>query len=75
MIDEDNIEFCIPENFLEKLYELTGSADKYKGFLIIHCNEKGNSVIINKSESSVIEMGLRKTMELYLKQSDKNTTK
>lgn len=63
---EDNTEFAIPENFLDKLYELTGSANKYKGFILVYSNEKGTPIIFNKCEAPLIEMGLTKTLESYL---------
>lgn len=69
---DDNMEFAIPENFLDKLYELTGSADKYKGFLLVYSNEKGNPIIFNKCESHLIEMGLIKTIESYLEEPKTN---
>jgi hypothetical protein len=65
-MSNDDIEFSIPENFLDKLYELTGSADKYKGFVLVYSNEKGYPIIHNKCESHLIEMGLIKTIESYL---------
>ena len=65
-MSNDDIEFSIPENFLDKLYELTGSADKYKGFILVYSNEKGYPIIFNKCESHLIEMGLIKTLESYL---------
>ena len=73
MNTDDNIEFSIPENFLDKLYELTGSVDKYKGFVLVYSNEKGNPIIFNKSESHIVEMGLIKTLETYLQKIEDNT--
>jgi len=69
---DDNMEFAIPQNFLDKLYELTGSADKYKGFLLVYSNEKGNPIIFNKCKSHLIEMGLIKTIESYLEEPKTN---
>tara|TARA_B110000285_G_C14796245_1_gene455335 strand:+ start:96 stop:314 length:219 start_codon:yes stop_codon:yes gene_type:complete len=70
MSNEDNIEFAIPDNFLDKLYELTGSVEKYKGFLLVYSNEKGNPIIFNKCESHLVEMGLIKTLETYLEKTE-----
>lgn len=66
----DNIEFAIPENFLDKLYELTGSVERYKGFILVYSNEKGNPIIFNKCESHLVEMGLIKTLEGYLEKTE-----
>ena len=70
MSNEDNVEFAIPDNFLDKLYELTGSVEKYKGFVLIYSNEKGNPIIFNKCESHLVEMGLIKTLETYLEKTE-----
>tara|TARA_R110000803_G_scaffold180788_1_gene243204 strand:- start:7 stop:225 length:219 start_codon:yes stop_codon:yes gene_type:complete len=70
MSNNDNIEFAIPDNFLDKLYELTGSVEKYKGFVLIYSNEKGNPIIFNKCESHLVEMGLIKTLETYLEKTE-----
>jgi len=67
---DENTEFAIPDNFLDKLYELTGSADKYKGFLLVYSNEKGFPIIFNKCESHLVEMGLVKTLETYLEKAE-----
>lgn len=71
-MNEKDIEFCIPQSFLDKLYEFTGSTDKYKGFIIAYCNEKGLPTIYNEAESAVVEMGLRKALETYLSQISQN---
>ena len=70
MSNDDNIEFAIPDNFLDKLYELTGSVEKYKGFLLVYSNEIGNPIIFNKCESHLVEMGLIKTLETYLEKTE-----
>ena len=70
MSNNDNIEFAIPDNFLDKLYELTGSVEKYKVFVLIYSNEKGNPIIFNKCESHLVEMGLIKTLETYLEKTE-----
>jgi hypothetical protein len=67
--------FVIPENFLDKLYEFTGSADKYKGLILVHCDEKGRPIIFNNCESQIIESGLMKAMSSYLKRYDNIQTK
>jgi len=63
--DEDT-EFLIPDNFLDKIYEFSGSADKNKGFILAVCNEKGDPNIYSRHESSVIEMGIIKAVKDYV---------
>ena len=46
--EEEALEFSIPENFIEQLYELSGSADKYKGIILALCSERGEPTIIFK---------------------------
>jgi hypothetical protein len=74
MKKEDSL-FVIPENLLDKLYELTGAADKYKGILLIHCDEEGRPIIFNSCESQIIEAGLMKSMRSYLESCDNIQTK
>ena len=62
--------FVIPESFLDKLYELTGSADKYKGLILVHCDEKGRPIIFNNCESQIVEYGLMKALSSYLRRVD-----
>jgi hypothetical protein len=62
--------FVIPESFLDKLYEFTGSADKYKGLILIHCDEKGMPIIFKNCESQIIETGLVSSMKSYLDRYD-----
>ena len=64
---EENIEFSIPDNFIEKLYEFSGGAEKYKGIILAVCTENGSPTIYSKYESSIIELGLKKAVEDFIK--------
>lgn len=64
---EDDIEFSIPDNFIERLYEFSGGADKYKGIILAVCTENGSPTIYSKYESSIIELGLKKAVEDFIK--------
>lgn len=70
--DEDAPEFELPENLLEKLYELSGGSDKYKGFILCNCSENGSPTIFSKFDSTVVELGLRKTLEQWLLSNESN---
>jgi hypothetical protein len=63
----EETEFVIPGNFIDKLYELSGGADTYKGLILILCNERGDPVIYSRCGSTVVELGLKKTLEGFLK--------
>jgi hypothetical protein len=69
-------EFNIPQNYLEQLYEFSGGADKYKGMIIALCSENGSPLVYSKYESPIIELGLRKATEDFLRDNvdepDKN---
>ena len=63
-------QFEMPSNFIEQIYELSGNADKYKGLLLAHVSENGTPVIYCKYDSQIIELGIRKALEKYLKYMD-----
>tara|TARA_R110000824_G_scaffold156309_2_gene329444 strand:- start:129 stop:395 length:267 start_codon:yes stop_codon:yes gene_type:complete len=63
-------EFKLPEKLLEQIYEFSGSGDHSKGFLLIFVGQQGNPLIYSKTENQIIEMGLRKAVEQYLRQSE-----
>lgn len=73
--EEDNIEFSIPESFIEKLYELSGGVDKNKGLVLALCTERGNPVIYSKHDSVVIELGLKKALLDYLNETSESQDK
>jgi hypothetical protein len=62
--------FSLPEKMLEQLYEFSGSGDMSKGFLLIFVGQNGSPTIYTRTESQIIEMGLRKATEQYLEQSE-----
>lgn len=66
---EENIEFSVPENFLNKIYEFSGGVETYKGMILIMCNEKGEPNIYTQYDSSVVELGLKSAL---LNFADKN---
>jgi hypothetical protein len=65
-MSEENIEFCIPDNFIEQIYEFSGGADKYKGMILAVCSETGAPTIYSKYESSIVEMGLKKAVSDFV---------
>ena len=59
-------EFKLPKKILSQLYELTGGAEAYKGFIIAYCDEKGTPIIYTSCDSQITESGLVKSIENYL---------
>jgi len=60
--------FEMPESFLEQIYELTGGADKNKGYFLCHIDENGNCQIRHKYDSQATEFAINKLIEIYVDQ-------
>lgn len=67
-------EFKLPEELLAKLYELTGSGNSFKGFILAYCNEDGTPVIYTSTDSAITESGLIKCLQDYADQSKEQLT-
>lgn len=66
-IDPDNLKgFQIPETFLSELFELTGESESSRGFILGCVGQDGRPFVYAKASSPVIDLGLRKSMEDYL---------
>lgn len=63
---EEQPEFSIPDSLVNKLYELSGDSDKYKGLIIACVTEKGCPMIYSRFDSVITELGLKKAMSDYL---------
>ena len=75
MKEEESIEFSIPDNFIEQIYELSGGADKYKGMILALCSEKGSPMIYSKYDSSIVELGLKNALSNFLNKDVEATSK
>lgn len=65
--DPEGLEsFTLPDSFLQRLYEFSGSSSKDRGFLLAYVNQGGQVVVVQKAESQIIDLGLRKGVEKYL---------
>lgn len=73
-MSEENEEFKIPDQFIEKLYEFSGGADKYKGIILCICSENGNPMIYHNFDSPIVELGLKKSLEEFLKEPQYTTS-
>ena len=59
-------QFSLPESFLDQLYEFTGAPNANKGFVLIYTDQNGRPLVYSRTDSQIVEMGLRKSMEKYL---------
>lgn len=59
--------FEIPQNFWEKLYDLTGDGKKNKGFFCFYIDSVGNfRHVISPMNDQVVLTALRKKAETFL---------
>lgn len=65
-------EFKLPKKILTQLYELTGGAEAYKGFIIAYSDENGTPIIYTSCDSKITESGLIKSMEDYINDYSEN---
>jgi hypothetical protein len=65
-------EFKLPQKILSQLYELTGGAEAYKGFIIAYCDENGTPIIYTSCDSQITESGLIKSIEDYINDYSEN---
>ena len=68
--DNDESDFRLPTEWVDKIYELSGGADKHKGILMALSSEQGEPLIYFKYDSGMTEAGLTKTMGDYLRNLD-----
>lgn len=74
-LDPDQLpEFKMPTKMLDTLFELSGSHEVGKGLLLGYLTQDGSPVIFLKSNSKIVEMGLRKAMESYLTEMEEEGT-
>ena len=60
---EQNDEFSIPSEMVEKIYELSGGVDKYKGVVMAVSSENGKTLIYCKFDCGMTELALIKALE------------
>ena len=70
--EEDENEFCIPSEMVDKLYELSGGLDKYKGVIMAVSSENGKPLVYSKFDCGMTEMALIKTLEDYLQSREES---
>ena len=68
--EEEENEFCIPSEMVDKLYELSGGLDRYKGVIMAVSSENGKPLVYSKFDCGMTEMALLRTLEDYLKSTE-----
>ena len=58
--------FMLPEKLINELYELTGSKNAYKGYIIAYCGEDGTPVVFSSCDTQITESGLIRSIENYI---------
>jgi hypothetical protein len=64
--EEGDTEFSIPSEMVDKLYELSGGVDKYKGVILAASSDAGRPLIYQRFDCAMTELGLTKALEDYL---------
>lgn len=59
-------EFRVPQQLLEKIFELSGESEHNRGFILAMVDQTGKPVVFTKSQNQIVDMGLRKSLEKYL---------
>ena len=67
--EDDDGDFSIPTEMVDKLYELSGGADKYKGIIMAASSENGKPLIYCKFDCGMTEFALSKALENHLTSS------
>ena len=73
MIEDDDVEteFSIPSEMVDKLYELSGGIDKYKGIIMAVSSENGQPLIYQRFDCSMTELALLKALEGFINRDEK----
>ena len=64
--EEEEKEFSIPSEMVDKLYELSGGPDKYKGVIMAVSSENGKPLVYSKFDCGMTELALMRTLQDYL---------
>ena len=71
MNEEDpDQEFSIPSELVDKIYELSGGVDKYKGVIMAVSTDAGRPLIYQRFDCGMTELGLSKALEDFLSRDD-----
>ena len=73
--NNEDQEFSIPSEMVDKLYELSGGVDKYKGIIMAVSSENGRPLIYQRFDCGMTELGLVKALEDYFSRADPKISK
>ena len=72
---EQDINYSVPDSFLDSLWEFTGNGEKNSGgYMLAYVGSDGSPVIRFRSGTQTIEMGLRKVVSTFLDTMDEQET-
>ena len=72
--EEEEKEFSIPSEMVDKLYELSGGPDKYKGVIMAVSSENGKPLVYSKFDCGMTELALIRTLQDYLENMEQIRT-
>ena len=61
--EDSDTEFSIPSEMVDKLYELSGGVDKYKGIIMAVSSDAGRPLIYQRFDCTMTELALLKALE------------
>ena len=61
--EDSDTEFSIPSEMVDKLYELSGGVDKYKGIIMAVSSDAGRPLIYQRFDCAMTELALLKALE------------
>jgi|TARA_R100001163_G_C5016880_1_gene160915 hypothetical protein len=67
--EDSDTEFSIPSEMVDKLYELSGGVDKYKGIIMAVSSDAGRPLIYQRFDCAMTELALLKALEDYFSRS------
>ena len=58
--------FQIPDSLMETFYELTGSLNSNKGYILVYIDEEGCGEVKSRFDTQATEFALLRFLEVYL---------
>ena len=66
-LDPDSLpQFTLPRKLIDQLYEFSGNSEGSRGFLLLHINQAGTTVVYFRADNQILELGLRKALEQFV---------
>jgi hypothetical protein len=71
---EEPKDFIFPTELVEQVYEISGSADSYKGVILCVCSPKGTPQIYTRFDSIVTSLGMKTALGQWLSDEEDKIT-